>query len=209
MAPPTLYVVAGPNGSGKTTFALLDPALQRVAFINADIEAQRLSPGSPAKAALAAGRATLANIANEISRGNDFALETTLSGLSALETMRRAIDAGYQVDFTYVCLSSPELNISRVAKRVLAGGHHVADKDVERRYRRSLANLPAALVLAECSRVLDNSTGAAPALIFEMREQDIVFLRRELPDWFKEAFQMDRAVEDATRHVRRVLQERR
>ena len=55
MAQPTFYVVAGPNGSGKTTFVLNDPTLKCIPFINTDIEAENLSPGSPAKAALAAG----------------------------------------------------------------------------------------------------------------------------------------------------------
>jgi predicted ABC-type ATPase len=209
MAPPILYVVAGPNGSGKTSFALAELAFQAIPFINADIEAQRLSPGSPVKAALAAGRATLSNIAHEISRRNVFALETTLAGLSALETMRRAIGAGYLIDFTYICLSSPELNVGRVAKRVLAGGHHVPDRDVERRYHRSLMNLPAALLLAERARVFDNSTGAAPRLVFEMREQSILFLRQELPDWFKITFQIGSSVEDTTQHVTGFLKDLR
>jgi predicted ABC-type ATPase len=81
MAPPKFYVLAGPNGSGKTTFALNNPAFRDISFINADVEAQQLNPGSPAKAALAAGRATLSKISQEIPEGRTFILETTLSGL--------------------------------------------------------------------------------------------------------------------------------
>jgi predicted ABC-type ATPase len=95
VAKPTFYLVAGPNGSGKTTFAMNDPALKSITFINADTEAQRLSPGSPAKAALAAGRITIANIARQISACTEFALETTLSGSSTLAAMRRALAASY------------------------------------------------------------------------------------------------------------------
>jgi predicted ABC-type ATPase len=207
MAPPTFYVLAGPNGSGKTSFALNDPGLKDITFINADIEAERLSPGSPAKAALAAGRVTFAKIAHEISEGNEFALETTLSGLSTLETMRRALAAGYRIDFTYVCLSSPKLNVARVGKRVLAGGHHVPDKDVERRYCRSLENLPTASVLAERVRVFDNSTGSAPELLLERRERSLLILRQELPGWFKIAFQIDSTAVDPTEHVERRFRE--
>jgi len=207
MAPPTFYVVAGPNGSGKTSFALNDSALKDITFINADIEAEQLSPGSPGKAALAAGRITLAKISHEISEGNEFAFETTLSGSSTLQAMRRALAAGYRIDFTYLCLSSPDLNRGRVAKRVRAGGHYVPDADVERRYYRSLENLPAASVLAERARVFDNSAGYAPRLLLERRERSVVLLSEDLPDWFKAAFQIDSAVEDVAEHIERRFQE--
>jgi predicted ABC-type ATPase len=209
MAPPVFYVVAGPNGSGKTTFALNDPALKSVPFINADIEAQRLSPGSPAKAALAAGRLTLANIAREISARRAFALETTLSGLSTLEAMRRALAVGYLIDLTYVCLSSPRLNVARVAMRVSAGGHHVPEQDVLRRYARSLQNLPAALSLAERARVIDNTDSESRRLVLEIREQQILFVHPLLPDWLKTVFKMESAVADEAEHIGQQLQKLR
>jgi predicted ABC-type ATPase len=209
MAPPTFYVLAGPNGSGKTTFALNNPAFRDIPFINADIEALQLNPASPAKVALTAGRVTLSKISCEISEGRTFVLETTLSGLSPLETMRRALTAGYVIDFTYLCLDAPSTNISRVAKRVLAGGHHVPDRDVERRYHRSLQNLPIALVEAERAQIFDNSAPSEPTLLLEMRERNLLFLRHELPDWFKSAFGIDNTVEDATRHVVHLLRDLR
>ncbi|WP_395015663.1 hypothetical protein [Dongia sp.] len=191
MAQPALYIVAGPNGSGKTTFALNDPALNAIPFINADIEAERLSPGSPARAALAAGRTTLTNIARQISQADTFALETTLSGLSTLTTMRRAQAAGYMIDLSYLCLDSPDLNRTRVAMRVAAGGHDIPDEDIFRRYSRSLRNLPAAVALADRARVFDNTRGETPRLIFELHEHQILRVHSPLPDWFKTAFQIE------------------
>ncbi len=207
MAQPALYILAGPNGSGETTFALNDPTLRNIPFINADIEAQRLSPQSPAKAALAAGRTTLSNIAHQISEGNTFALETTLSGQSPLETMRRAIAAGYTIDLSYVCLSSPHLNITRVAMRVSAGGHHVPDKDVFRRYSRSLRNLPAAVALAERARVFDNTKGSKPRMVFEWRERRILFLHPKWPDWFMTAFEMENTIADPIQYIEERLRQ--
>lgn len=209
MAKPTFYVVAGPNGSGKTTFAINDPALRSIPFINADIEAQRLSPDSPAKAALAAGRMTLANIAREIAAGSEFALETTLSGSSTLAAMKRAFAAGYLIDFTYLCLRSPRMNVGRVSMRVAAGGHHVPEDDVLRRYSRSLGNLPTAAALADRGRIFDNTDDAGPTLIFEMRERRILFVRRELPEWFQRAFEMDDAGEAPAAHIEQRLTELR
>jgi len=206
---PTFYVLAGPNGSGKTTFALNDPSLKSIPFINTDIEAQRLSPASPAKAALAAGRITLSNVAREIAAGMAFAMETTLSGRSTLEMMQRAIAAGYGIDLSYLCLDSPNLNIGRVAMRVAAGGHHVPDEDVLRRYSRSLRNLPAALALSDRARVFDNTKHATAQLVLEMHERTVIFLHQELPAWLRTAFQLNDGLEDVTRHIEHSLQELR
>jgi predicted ABC-type ATPase len=201
MAKPTFYIVAGPNGSGKTTFALNDPALKSIPFINADIEAERLSPGRPAKAALEAGRLTLSNIAREISAGREFALETTLSGSSTLGAMRRALVAGYAIDLSYICLRSPSLNVGRVFMRVAAGGHHVPEEDVLRRYSRSLANLPDAVALSDRARVFDNTSDGEPRPIFERREGTIVLLRQELPTWFRAAFGMGSTLSDPAQYI--------
>jgi predicted ABC-type ATPase len=209
MAAPTFYVVAGPNGSGKTTFALNDPALKSIPFINADIEAQRLSPGSPAKAALAAGGTTLSNIAREISAGAVFAFETTLSGNSTLKIMHRALAAGYVIDLSYLCLHSPQINVGRVAMRVAAGGHHVPEMDVVRRYSRSLRNLPAALALADRGRVFDNTRKSKPRLILEVRERSILFLHYELPEWFRNAFALANISEPADRQIENQLRNAR
>lgn len=206
MVEPTFYVVAGPNGSGKTTFAINDPALKAIPFINADIEAQRINPARPAEAALAAGRITLANIAREISMRAEFALETTLSGASTLAAMRRAQAAGYQIDLTYLCLSSPAVNIGRVSMRVAAGGHHIPEADIQRRYSRSLENLPVAVALSDRARVFDNTESAEPRLIFEIHDRRIVFMGSHLPSWFKAAFQVPDTPADSCRHIGQLLQ---
>ncbi len=59
-----LYIIAGPNGVGKTTFA--SPFLPKYAdctnFINADLIAHGMSPFSPEAAAVRAGRLMLTEI---------------------------------------------------------------------------------------------------------------------------------------------------
>jgi len=79
-----VYIIAGPNGSGKTTFAkkfLLDYA-KCPNFVNADLIAQGLSPFSPRTMAMKAGRLVLEQIHNLADKNLDFAFETTLSGKS-------------------------------------------------------------------------------------------------------------------------------
>jgi predicted ABC-type ATPase len=61
---PLLRIIAGPNGSGKTTFAreFLPRFADIKRFINADLIAAGLSPFDPDAAALTAGRLMLAEI---------------------------------------------------------------------------------------------------------------------------------------------------
>src|SRR2546430_8236471 len=51
---PTLYIIAGPNGVGKTTFAdeYLPDEIKQLEFINADLIARGLSPYDPEAVAI-------------------------------------------------------------------------------------------------------------------------------------------------------------
>ena len=61
---PNLYLIAGCNGSGKTTasFTVLPEMLNCDEFINADEIARGLSPFNPDRAAFDAGRIMLKKI---------------------------------------------------------------------------------------------------------------------------------------------------
>lgn len=70
----------------------------------------------------------------------DFAIETTLSTRSYVQLIWRAKERGYTVNLFFVYLSSPEMAVSRVAKRVELGGHTIQEGVIRRRYARALTN---------------------------------------------------------------------
>ena len=111
-------------------------------------------------------------------RRESFAVETTLSGKNYLQMMQyaRGIDRGFEVVLIYIGTESVEINLARIAKRVLAGGHNVPEMDVRRRYLRSLQNLPAATGLADRVIVFDNSDDLGYRLVG--------LLGRGLHQWF-------------------------
>jgi predicted ABC-type ATPase len=76
-----LYLIAGCNGAGKTTasFTILPEVLDCREFVNADEIARGLSPFQPEKVAMEAGRIMLRRVDELLSRGETFALETTLA----------------------------------------------------------------------------------------------------------------------------------
>ena len=67
-------------------------------------------------------------------------VESTLSGVSLAQQIQLFAGAGYYITLTYLFLSLPELSVSRVAGRVLSGGHHVLTTDILRRVGRSKKN---------------------------------------------------------------------
>jgi len=167
MEPPRCIVIAGPNGSGKTTFAreYLPKDAGVIHFVNADLLAAGLSPLRPESAVLAAGRWFLMELDRLAKARLDFAFESTLSGLTYLGRLKRWKVAGYRIEIIYLRLASPQLALRRIAARVKQGGHDVPRADVLRRFDRGWKNFVAAYRLqADAWTVYDNS-GDSPKLL--------------------------------------------
>lgn len=137
-----IYIIAGCNGAGKTTasYTILPEMLDCHEFVNADEIAKGLSPFQPEKAALQAGRLMLTRIKYLMSKGEDFAFETTLATRSYVSLLREAHELGYVSTLLFFWLNSPELAVRRVQIRVQEGGHHIPEDVIRRRYERGLHN---------------------------------------------------------------------
>lgn len=140
---PTIYVIAGCNGAGKTTFAkeFLPKEVKCLRFLNADEIARGLSPLKPSAGAVRAARLLLTQVDECLRRRETFALESTLSGKTYIRLFRRARQLGYEIELHYLWLSSPAQAVARVRQRVKLGGHHVQAADIRRRFKRSLVHL--------------------------------------------------------------------
>ena len=143
MPKPTIYLIAGCNGAGKTTFAneFLPHEVKCLRFYNADEIARGLSPLDPSAGAIKAGRLLLSEVRGSIHRAETFALESTLSGKTYVRIFRCALSLGYDLELHYLWLSNVEQAIARVRRRVRMGGHNVPVADIRRRFKRSLNHL--------------------------------------------------------------------
>jgi predicted ABC-type ATPase len=139
----TIYVIAGCNGAGKTTFAreFLPTEVKCLRFLNADEIARGLSPLKPSAGAVQAARLLLTQIEGCLRRRETFALESTLSGKTYIRLFRRARKLGYEIELHYLWLSNPTQAVARVRQRVKLGGHNVPAADIRRRFKRSLIHL--------------------------------------------------------------------
>ncbi|MBL7647778.1 MAG: Zeta toxin family protein [Candidatus Hydrogenedentes bacterium] len=159
---PRIYVIGGPNGADKTTasMALLPDRLQCPEYVNADAIAAGISPFRPESVALQAGRVMLARLRELVAAEQDFAFETTMASRSFAPFLRDCIAREYKVHLLFVWLKSPDLAIERVAHRVAAGGHHIPEDVVRRRYVRGIQNfLNLYIPLARTWDCMDNSFG--------------------------------------------------
>jgi predicted ABC-type ATPase len=158
---PPVYIVAGPNGVGKTTFAreFLPRYAECRNFINADLIAAGLAPFSPERVAFRAGRLVLEEIERVTEQGMDFGLETTLAGRSYSALIRSLKHRGYKILIYFLWVPTEDVTLSRVRERVLKGGHDVPEADVRRRFHRSIRNfLNYYRPLADSWIIFDNSS---------------------------------------------------
>src|SRR2546421_1024408 len=103
MPKPTIYLIAGCNGAGKTTFAKeFLPSIGVIRFLNADEIARGLSPLKPAAVAFKAGRLLLSELRVLIDRNETFALESTVSGRGYVNLFEKAKQRGYSLDLHFV-----------------------------------------------------------------------------------------------------------
>ncbi len=166
---PVCWIIAGPNGAGKTTFALeyLSQETQCRNFVNADLIAAGLSPLEPERELLSASRMLLKELESYISKNEDFAFETTLAGRGYLRLIKQLQKEKWRVELVYLALPSVEMSSARVKERVAHGGHNIPEKDINRRFPRSLHNLLQDYgVLVDRARCFMNISDV-PELIFE------------------------------------------
>jgi predicted ABC-type ATPase len=139
---PVCIVIGGPNGSGKTTFAreYLPLEVGVLRFINTDEIARGLSPFKPELATRSAARIAIEEMGRAVADRRNFAIETTLSGLTHAKMMRDWKRAGYTIEIAYLKIDVAALAVQRVIMRVAQGGHNVPEETIVRRVDRSWKN---------------------------------------------------------------------
>jgi len=175
---PTLHVVAGPNGCGKSTLTRTT-WFRGIEVIDPDAIAGDTMAGYSAWAAREALRRRRA----AVSEGGTLAVETTLAGTGALRFMKVARQAGYRIVLQYISVNTLSQALLRVRSRVMLGGHDVPAADVRRRFARSHANLPAAIAWADEVLLYDNTDPAMPHREVAMLREGEWRSAERLPLW--------------------------
>jgi len=137
-----MYVFAGNNGSGKSTFRNLIAEKQG---IQTNVDPDSLAKKYTENKEIRAGREAIRLIEGLIIGRMDFSMETTLSGRLPLRQIDSAKKNGFKIIIYYMGVEKLSINLNRIRQRVEQGGHNIPEEDVLRRESRSLNNLMKAL----------------------------------------------------------------
>jgi predicted ABC-type ATPase len=186
MARPRMIVVAGPPGSGKSTY--FPVTALRVDAFNIDDRCAQIQGSyraiSPEVRRAIAKECELF-VTHHIEQGESFAVETTLRTTAAIDQAELARKQGFSTQLRFIATNSIEKNIARVIQRAQAGGHGASERDIRSIYEASIANLKIALRVFEYVRVYDSSeTWAPPRLIATARDGQVVH-RGATPAWLE------------------------
>lgn len=175
---PEIVVFAGPNGSGKSTIGnLLRPT--NMVYINADDIQQALGCDNLEAAKIAEQRREAC-----VRTHQNFCFETVLSTDRNLNLLKRAAAEGFFIRCYYVLTVDPQINVFRVATRVVAGGHNVPVDKIITRYDRALDLVKELVPVCDVCHIYDNSL-SAPYRIFKKRKNQYWYCT-EADLWLKE-----------------------
>ena len=126
---PKLIIIAGPNGSGKTSVTsqiLKHEWVEGCVYINPDNIAQdQFGDWNSPEAVLKAVQLATTQREDCLKNGESFIFETVFSAPDKVDFLKRAKDAGFFIRLFFVGTNHPSINASRVARRVMEGGHDV------------------------------------------------------------------------------------
>ncbi len=179
---PTLIVVSGPNGCGKSSLTRTT-WFGDVDIIDPDAIARSMTAGSTGQAAREALRRRQAALA----AGRTHLVETTLAGSGILHHMEAARRDGCRIVLHFLSVASPDQALDRIRNRVALGGHDVPEADVRRRFARSHANLPAAIARAHDVLLYDNTDPDRPHREVAILKDGAWWIAGIVPGWAAEA----------------------
>ncbi|MCR4853765.1 MAG: zeta toxin family protein [Prevotella sp.] len=186
---PVLIVIAGPNGSGKTTITskiLRHEWMENAVYINPDQVAQeRFGDWNSPEAVLKAAQFCEEQREDCLRKRQSLIFETVLSSEGKVDFIRRAKEAGFFIRLFFVSTNHPAINSSRIAKRVMQGGHDVPIPKIISRYKKSIVNCKRVASIVNRVYVYDNSVDDIDArLLFRMTDGQL-FKRYVdvIPEW--------------------------
>lgn len=179
-----LWVLAGGNGAGKTTFYNTQLMPLGLPFINADSIAKELYPADPENHSYDAAKIASHMRSELLAKGQSFCFETVFSHPSKIDFVAQAKANGYEIVLVFIHLDNLALNLARIAQRVEEGGHAVPEQKVEQRIARTLEHIKTVLPLCDYAYILLNQSLEKPfEKLASLSKKGLLLHNKEIPGW--------------------------
>ena len=179
-----LWILAGGNGAGKTTFYEKLLAPKGIRLVNADMIAKIINPNNPESVSYKA--ASLVDKIREkfLYQSITFCFETVFSHVSKIDFVAKAKANSYEIILIYIHLDTLELNEARVYQRVTEGGHNVPVAKIHSRIPRTIKNIAKTLPLVNEAILLNNSSRDNPfQIVATVKQGGRKYAINPLPEW--------------------------
>lgn len=176
-------IIAGVNGTGKSS---LRGVLEGQNVNLGQIIDTYLIAKENNNDLIKAARIAVDKTRDCLNKNISFTQETTLSGRSVLNTVKKARKQGYYVSLYYIGLSSAEESLSRIANRVRKGGHNIPENDVRRRYGKRFDMIVDVIPYCDEVHFYDNENGFVK--VAEIKNGQFRFINGYRPEWLVELY---------------------
>ena len=194
---PELIIIAGPNGSGKTSITkqfLHHEWAEGTTYINPDEIANNMfGDWNSTEAVLKAAKYCTEWRLKCIEERASLVFETVMSADEKVEFILNAKKHGYFIRLFFISTSHPKINAARIADRVMKGGHDVPIKKIISRYYRSIENCNIVSSIVDRLYVYDNSIdGEKATLLFRLNDGKLAKVyTNDIPLWAKMLLPID------------------
>ena len=188
---PILIVIAGPNGSGKTSITskiLKHEWVEDSTYINPDNVANDIFGDWNSKEAILKAADYCAKLREDcLKNKQSLIFETVMSADDKIDFILRAKEAGYFIRVFFISTQSPAINASRIADRVMQGGHDVPITKIISRYKKSILNCVKISSVVDRLYIYDNSIDGEEAKL-QFRLTNGTLAKKyvaDIPEWAK------------------------
>ncbi len=181
MDKPILLVIAGCNGSGKSSFSKALVNQEQEAYDYDKVYLQKYNSLIPNelqdKMAHNLADEDFRNlIAKSIDKQKDFAYETNFNS-TPLFWPKKFKEAGFKIEIVFFCLDSIEKAKQRVLIRFENGGHFVPDHEVKERYQLGYKYLNEHLEYFDTVRLFETSIhNETPKHLLTIENNEVIVL---------------------------------
>lgn len=179
---PTLYVIAGPNGIGKTTSSY-DFVPKNTPVINSDEIAKeaRIAGLLSVNAQEYSNREAMRLMEEQREKRNSFAIETNLADLDTWKFLLEMQKTGYKLYLNYVSTDDIDMLNNRISERYKLGEHFVRPEIVSERYINGLNLLNHYFDRPDTLELFDNSKQMIR--VAQVHQGQIIEMSNVLPNW--------------------------